>query len=150
MNYKEYRKTVRTIMIRLIIAALAVMVWCPIVHADTGGISWKTSKHNKHYTTKFYNGGHYAGKVKTSKRLPVKVITEKKCTARKVTRRAGKYILVEKITGKAINNKGDGKTSQGHYIHYRNARKGDKFTTYCVYADNSYIDDIVIRIDIAR
>ena len=119
------------------------------VNADSG-ITWKTRKAGKGYSTTIYSNGKAAGVVRTSKRLPVKILTSKKCTAGKVTKRHGKYILVEKINGKCINSKGDGKTSSGHYIKYRHARKGDKFTTYAVYADTKYIDDIAVRIDIRR
>ena len=119
------------------------------VNADSG-LTWKTRKAHKGYVTTFYSHGKAAGKVKTSKRLPVKVIAEKKCTAGKVTRRRGRYILVEKISGKCIDSNGNGKTSAGYYIKYKGARKGDKFTTYAIYADSKYIDDITIRVDRKR
>ena len=135
--------------ITVVIAITLLIVSAAAVNADSG-LTWKTRKAHKGYVTTFYSHGKAAGKVKTSKRLPVKVIAEKKCTAGKVTRRRGRYILVEKISGKCIDSNGNGKTSAGYYIRYGNARKGDKFTTYAVYADSKYIDDITIRVDRKR
>lgn len=119
------------------------------VNADSG-ITWKTRKAGKGYATTIYSNGKAAGVIRTSKRLPVKVVSAKKCTAGKVAKRRGKYILIEKTNGKCINKKGDGRTSTGHYIKYKGARKGDRFTTYAVYADTKYIDDIAVRVDVKR
>lgn len=135
--------------ITVIIAALVLITSTAPAHADSG-LTWKTRKAHKGYVTTFYSHGKAAGKIKTVKKLPVKVIAEKKCTAGKVNHRRGHYILVEKIKGKCTSNNGDGKTSAGYYIKYRGARKGDKFTTYAIYNDSKYIDDIEIRIDIER
>ena len=135
--------------ITAVIAIALLIVSTAAVNADSG-LTWKTRKTGKFYTTTFYNGGHVAGKIKTAKKLPVKVVAEKKCTAGKVNKRRGHYILVEKISGKCIDNKGNGKTSAGYFIRYGNACKGDKFTTYAVYADSKYIDDITIRVDRKR
>lgn len=119
------------------------------VFADSG-LTYRTTKAHKGYVTKFYNNGHYVGKVKTAKKLKVKIVDEKKTTTRVVNRRCGKYILVEKVNGKCINKRGDGRTTKGHYIKYKNAHKGDKFTSYLVYEDSKYIDDISIRVDVKR
>ena len=136
--------------ITVVIIALAVLVSSTAaVNADSG-LTWKTRKAHKGYVTTFYSHGKAAGKIKTAKKLPVKVVAEKKCTAGKVNHRRGRYILVEKIKGKCTSNNGDGKTSAGYYIKYKGAHKGDKFTTYAVYADSKYIDDITIRVDEKR
>lgn len=119
------------------------------VFADSG-LTYRTAKANKGYVTKFYNDGHYVGKVKTAKRLVVKIVRDKNATEKVVNRRCGKYILVEKVNGKCINKRGDGRTTKGHYIKYKNAHKGDKFTSYLVYEDSKYIDDISIRVDVKR
>ena len=137
---------------RIITVAIAIallVISTAGVNADSG-LTWKTRKTGKLYTTTFYSGGHVAGKIKTAKKLPVKVIAEKKCTAGKINHRRGHYILVEKIRGKCTSNNGDGKTSAGYFIKYNNACKGDKFTTYAIYNDSKYIDDIEIRIDMER
>ena len=55
-----------------------------------------------------------------------------------------------RIKGKCTSNNGDGKTAGGYYIKYNGAKKGDKFTTYAIYNDSKYIDDIAIRIDNGR
>ena len=136
--------------ITIAIIALAVLVSSTAgVNADSG-LTWKIRKAHKGYVTTFYSHGKAAGKVKTAKKLPVKVIAEKKCTAGKVNHRCGRYILVEKIKGKCTSNNGDGKTSAGYYIKYRDAHKGDKFTIYAIYNDSKSIDDISIRIDVRR
>lgn len=135
--------------ITLAIAIALLVISTAGVNADSG-LTWKTRKAAKGYVTTFYDHGKAAGKIKTAKKLPVKVIAEKKCTAGKINKRRGHYILVEKIKGKCIDSRGNGKTSAGYYIRYANARKGDKFTTYAVYADSKYIDDITIRIDRKR
>lgn len=137
---------------KLIVIAMAMMIFATSavgVSADSG-LTHKTTKASKGYVTRFYNGSKCVGKVRTAKRLKVKVVNEKKVTAKTLNSRRGRYILVEKINGKCINKKGDGRTSAGYYIRYKNADKGDKFTTYAVYGDSKYIDDISIRVDIER
>lgn len=116
------------------------------------GPTWKTRKAGKGYITTFYAGGRITGKVRTAKRLPVKVLEEKRITAATLERRAGRYILVEKINGRCLDNCGNGRTSGGYYISYRgiDSSKGERFTTWCVYEDNSYCDDIAIRMDRVR
>ena len=132
--------------ITVVIAIALLVISTAGVNADSG-LTWKTRKAHKGYVTTFYSHGRAAGKIKTAKKLPVKVVAEKKCTAGKVNKRRGRYILVEKISGKCIDNNGNGKTSAGYYIKYKGAHKGDKFTTFAVYADSKYIDDITIRVD---
>jgi hypothetical protein len=137
---------------KLIVIAMAMMIFATSaagVSADSG-LAYKTTKASKGYVTKFYNGSKCVGKVRTTKKLKVKVVNEKKVTAKTLNNRRGRYILVEKMSGKCISKKGDGRTTVGHYIRYKNADKGDKFTTYAVYGDSRYIDDISIRVDIER
>lgn len=152
MSHTDFLKKTAKIIFRifLISVAIALLPFPQQAHADSTGITWKTHKAGKGYITTIYAQGKTAGKIRTAKKLPVKVIASKKCTAGKVNARRGKYILIEKINGRCINRKGDGRTTGGNYIKYRKARKGDKFTTYAVYADSKYIDDIAIRVDIKR
>ena len=136
---------------------IAILVLMPfIIGAFTGvtygasGVTHTTTKTGKAYTTKIYVNGDYIGKVKTSKRLAVKVVKSEKLTARTLEHRKGKYILIEVVKGKCLNAKGDGKTIDGYYIscsRVKGHKRGAKYTTYCVYADNNYIDDITIRAD---
>lgn len=133
----------------LTITLLIVFSSTAPAHAASG-ITWKTRKAGKGYITTFYDHGHAAGKIRTRKKLPVKILTEKKCTPGKINHRRGRYILVMRIKGKCTSNNGDGKTAGGYYIKYTGAKKGDKFTTYAVYEDSKYIDDISIRIDIRK
>lgn len=121
------------------------------VNADSGITSKARKAGNGYVTTIRINGK--AAKVKTSKPLKVKVIKSDKLTLNKITHRAGRYILVEKINGKCINKRGDGRTSDGYYISYKRVkghRKGAKYTTYLIYADNAIEDDITTRIDVRR
>lgn len=83
----------------------------------------------------------------------IKVVRSEKLTARCLEHRQNKYIVVEVVKGKCLNNKGDGKTSDGYYISYKRVKghkRGAKYTTYCVYANNNYVDDVAFRIDVKR
>lgn len=65
--------------------------------------------------------------------------------------RLDNYILIEKISGVCIDAAGNGRTSDGYYISYRNIpgdNSGHVFNTYCLYANSPYEDDIIYRNDI--
>ena len=137
--------------ITIIITLMIIIISTAGVNADSG-IASNTRKAGNGYVTTIRINGKTA-RVKTTKRLKVKVINSKKLTTNKITRRAGKYILIEKINGKCINKRGDGRTADGYYISYKRVkghRKGAKYTTYLIYADNAIEDDITARIDIRR
>lgn len=83
----------------------------------------------------------------------VKIVPERKLTEKMLLRRKGKTLYIERIVGKVINNRLDGRTSEGHYISYRSLRgkvtKGDVIVTYCIYNPfTRWIDDIDERYDI--
>lgn len=83
----------------------------------------------------------------------VKIISERKLTEKMLLRRKGKTLYIERIVGKVINNRLDGRTSEGHYISYRSLRgkvaKGDVIVTYCIYNPfTRWIDDISERYDV--
>lgn len=121
--------------------------------AKENKLTYKTVKTNGKYVTRFYSKGKLAGKVVTSKKLKVKVVKSEKLTAKQLETRKNKYILVAVIKGKCISSNGDGIATDGYYINYsgiKGCKRGAKFTTYCVYGNNNYIDDIVIRADIKR
>ena len=83
----------------------------------------------------------------------VKVVQSDKLTARCLEHRKDKYIVVEVIKGKCLDRKGNGRTSDGYYISYKRVKghkRGVKYTTYCVYANNNYIDDVLFRFDVRR
>lgn len=139
----------KAIIVLITIAVLLASTAC--VNADSG-ITSKTRKAGNGYVTTIRINGK-AAKVKTRKALKVKSIKAGKVTRKTIIRRAGKYILVEVVTGKCINNRGDGVTSDGHYISYKRVkghRKGTKYTTYMIYGDSTAEDDITARIDIRR
>ena len=136
---------------KLIITILILLPF--IVGAFTGvtyGATGLTHKATK-ASVKFYYGGDYVGKVKTPKKLAVKTVKSEKLTARQLEHRKNRYILVEVIKGKCLDNAGNGKTSDGYYISYKRVKghkRGAKYTTYCIYANNNYIDDVAFRVDI--
>lgn len=141
-------------------SAIIILIVFAIITANTcasfavdGEFTYKTTRSGNKYITRFYCNGKNAGTIKTSKKLRVKIVESRKLKASTLTKRAGKYIIVERIAGTCTNSKGDGKTSDGAYISYRRvkgARKGAKYTTYCVYGNNNYIDDVAIRADIRK
>ena len=140
----------RRVIAVLVMAVMMLTALTVTSYGATEGFRYKTSKAHKGYITRFYKGGACVGKVKTSKRLKVRVIKSSKLTKKALETRKNKCIVVEVIDGKCINGKGDGKTSNGYYINYghvKGHKRGAKYTTYCVYGNSNYIDDVVIRAD---
>ena len=83
----------------------------------------------------------------------IRIIPDEKLTYKMLTHRKNKVLYVAKITGKVVNNKLDGKTSNGEYISYKclkgKTHKGDKILTYCVYNPYTHwFDDIDERYDV--
>lgn len=68
------------------------------------------------------------------------------------SRKGKPFYYVEKVTGRVINNKKDGKDVNGYYICYKGvkgAKRGDKVLSYFVYSrNNNYCDDIIARYDV--
>lgn len=86
----------------------------------------------------------------------LKVYDTKDLTYEILSHRKGKEVIVERIVGKVINKKGDGRISNPrhpkyNYISYRKvkgAKKGKTIVTYCIYnPHNNYEDDIMLRLD---
>lgn len=105
--------------------------------------------------------GRYGTKVKWDGKVirwydfngNVKLISERKLTERKLVTRKNRFLYIEKITGRVVNNRLDGKTTNGNYISYRcmkgKVHKGDAIVTYCVYNPYTHwVDDIDERYDI--
>lgn len=137
--------------------AIAIMVIVSVLigasaitsYGASDGFSYKASKS----ITRFYYKGKCVGKIKTSKRLNVKIVKSEKLTANTLEHRKNNYVVVEVIKGKCLNGKGDGKTANGDYISYsrvKGHKRGIKYTTYCVYANNNSIDDVAFRFDVKR
>lgn len=140
----------KRIMTIVVLALVIISASITTSMGATNGFAYKTSKSGKAYITRFYKGNECVGKVKTSKRLKVKVVKSESLTASQIEHRKDKYILVEVVNGKCINSKGDGETSDGYYISYskvKGHKRGVSYTTHCVYGNNNYIDDVVIRMD---
>lgn len=137
----------------MIIAALIVSAAACSSFGASSGFKYKTAKAGKCYTTHFYKDGKCIGKVKTGKRVKVKVVASSKLTAKCLTARKNKYIVVEKISGTCLDGKGNGITSDGGYINYggvKGHKRGARYTTYAIYANNNSIDDVIIRIDVRK
>lgn len=81
-----------------------------------------------------------------------KAVDTKKLTLKRLRHRKGKKLIVERIIGKVVDNKGNGRVigSKG-YIKYPKRfhyKKGDVVVTYCFYNPKSnYVDDIIDRWD---
>ena len=118
--------------------------------ASSDGFTWHTVKRGHGYVTKFYDHGKCKCRVYTSKKLKVKVVDSGKLTERRIIKRQNKYILVERIKGSCLNDKGDGRTADGYYISYsrvKGHKAGRKYTTYAVYDNTKYSDDVIERFD---
>lgn len=83
----------------------------------------------------------------------VKIVNGNQLTEKKLIKRKNKVLYIERIVGKVINNRLDGRTTDGYYISYRcmkgKAHKGNVIITYCVYNPYTHwVDDIDERYDI--
>lgn len=135
---------------KVLIAALtAAILMTGSAAADNCGLTTRTEKAFKGYkTTVKFNGKK--GIIKTKKRLPVKVVAEENVTSYMVHHKKNKFILVVKLKGVCRNRRGDGRTTCGSYICYqriKHRKPGRVYTTYLVYANNNYCDDIIYRFD---
>lgn len=65
--------------------------------------------------------------------------------------KAKRKILVERLVGKVVNNKGRGRLKDGSYINYKGwikCKKGDRIETYLFYNPHSkFVDDVLYRVD---
>lgn len=110
---------------------------------------WETKKVNGKYVTKFYQYNKCVCKIKTKNKIAVRMYREEELNYKDIVKRKNKYILVERIDGECLNDNGDGITSCGYYISYKNVKhkKGLKYTTFCIYKNSKAIDDIKTRVD---
>lgn len=75
-----------------------------------------------------------------------------------LTKRKGKYTLIEVTQGVCINKRKDGRIintirKKYNYISYRGVkgiRKGSRITTYFVYDDSNEVDTIIKRVDVVK
>jgi len=121
--------------------------------ASKNKVTWKIKKTKFGYVTKFYDNGKLNCTVRTKKKLPIRAFREDELADIDITGRYNKYIVVEFIEGKCINNDGDGITDTGYYISYKrlkNHKRGTRYQTFCIYDNSEYIDDIIGRIDHRR
>ena len=83
----------------------------------------------------------------------VKLVNGNQLTEKNLIKRKNKVLYIERIVGRVVNKRLDGKTSDGYYISYKSlkgkAHKGNVVITYCVYNPYTHwIDDIDERYDI--
>lgn len=98
-----------------------------------------------HWNGKVYNWFDFNCKVR--------IISEKKLTAKMLRSRKNKVLYIEKVVGRVINKTLDGRTTNGKPISYRSlgrkVRIGDKVVTYFVYSPYTHwIDDYQSRFDV--
>lgn len=137
----------------ILLAIIMVSATACAGYATDSGFHYKQVKANKGYVTKFYDGKKFVGKVKTTRRVKVYVVDSEEVYPQFLWERKNNYILVEVIKGECLNDEGDGRTSDGYYISYKRVKgheEGNMYTTYCVYANNNYEDDVRIRVDYRR
>lgn len=137
----------------LILAGLMVTATACTGYAGSDGFHYKQVKAKNGYVTKFYDGKKFVGKVKTTRRVKVYVVDSEEVYPQFLWERKNNFIVVEVIKGECINDDGDGATTDGYYISYKRVKgheAGAKYTTYCVYANNNYEDDVQIRVDYRR
>ena len=121
--------------------------------ASKKAVTWKIKKTKSGYVTKFYDNEKLNCTVWTKKKLAIRAFREDELADIDLTGRYNKYIVVEFIEGKCINNDGDGVSDTGYYISYKrlkNHKKGTRYHTFCIYDNSKYIDDIIGRIDHRR
>ena len=144
------RKLVVIVVTMVMMMAVAIPSEAKLVAKDKIG----------NYTISVYQG-RYGTKVKWMGKTihwydfrgKVKIVPERKLTAKMLLSRKGKTLYIERIYGKVVNGKLDGKTSCGNYISYRSlkgkALKGNRVITYCVYSPYTHwTDDIDERYDV--
>lgn len=83
----------------------------------------------------------------------VKLVPERKLAVHMLEKRKNRILYIEKVTGRVLNNRLDGRTTNGNYISYRSlkgkVRKGDVVITYCIYNPYTHwFDDIDERYDV--
>ena len=136
---------------RILTAAIIITLLLGTIVASAGSkdITWKTKKTKNGYVTKFYDDGNYVCKVKSKRKLKVRMCREEELTYDYVTSRKNKFILVEVITGTCTNDQGDGITDCGYYISYKalKYKEGRRYKSYCIYGNNNYCDDVIARFD---
>ena len=136
----------------VLVITLAIFATSTVGVSAHSGCTYKTTRSGKGFVTTFYDNGKCC-KVYTAKRLKVRIIDSSKLTERRIINRHNKYILVERIKGTCINSKGDGKTTAGYYISYKGVaghKAGRKYTTYAIYDNTKYSDDVIERFDLRR
>ena len=84
----------------------------------------------------------------------VKILPERKLTAKMLTSRKNKVIYIERVVGVITDDNLNGITTGSGYTHYRRSlkgigKKGDIVVSYCVYSPfKNTIDDYDERYDI--
>lgn len=110
----------------------------------------QVKKSKKFYVAEFYDGKKLVGTIKTKRRMKVYVVNSEEVYGQFLRERKNNFIVVEVIKGECVNDEGDGVTTDGYYISYKRVdghEAGARYTTFCVYANNNYEDDVLYRID---
>ena len=121
--------------------------------AKNDTITWRTKKAAHGYITTFKAHGKIVTRVRTARRVPVKIMDADKVNYRTLSHRKNNYLLIEKYRGTCVNDFGDGETvvnGQSYYISYHRAsghKYGQKYITYCIHSNDNAPDGIKARTD---
>lgn len=138
--------------------SLIITIACIILIVSTSSAfassscEWKWKCKTRKHVTSVYLNTRKVCKMRTTRKLKCKVISSKKMTRKILTHRKNRYVLIEKVEWKPKDIYGNGRTLDGHYIKYdydadETFIVGKTYTSYLVYGNNNYIDDVVKRID---
>ena len=136
-----------------IIIAIAILTISTSATFAATPCKWKC-KTRKHTTSVYFNN-HKVCKMKTPRKLKCKVMNANKVNAKILRHRKNKYVLIEKVEWTPTDKLGNARTTSGYYINYDYDADveyvvGKTYTSYFIYGNNNYIDDIVKRIDITN
>ena len=135
-------------------AMVAITVVATPVQAKTytkEQMTVKTVKVNGKYKANVYWKNKKVGTYKFKKKPTIKFVKHDKLTVKALCHRKNKALVIEILTGKVLDNEGNGKVntkSKYNYIRYNGFKKGDKVKTFCIFNPyNNGEDDIVERYD---
>lgn len=135
------------------VGIIAAVILTGSATAKNDSITWKTKKAERGYITTFRAHGKIITKIRTARRVPVKIMDADKVGYYTLSHRKNRYILIEKYRGTCVNDYGDGETyvnGQAYYISYHKTPRhkyGQKYVTYCIHSNDNAPDGVKARAD---
>lgn len=132
---------------------IATVILTGSATAKNDTITWRTKKAKNGYITTFRAHGKIVTRVRTARRVPVKIMEADKVGYYTLSHRKNRYILIEKYRGTCVNDYGDGETiigGQAYYISYHRTphhKYGQKYVTYCIHGNDNAPDGVKARAD---